>query len=44
MSKPYWEFLPESGRFDEATLWQAIADAQGVDAAEISDGDLAEWL
>jgi hypothetical protein len=25
-------------------LWEAIAESQGMDYAEIADGDLAEWL
>ena len=30
--------------FTEEDLWQAIADELGVDASEISDGDLVEYL
>ena len=40
----YVDFLPESGRFGEAGLWEAIAEANGLDVSDISDGDLAEWL
>ena len=40
----YYEFLPEDGNFTEEELWEAIAEAAGVDVDEIMDGDLAEWL
>lgn len=40
----YWDYLPEEGGFTEDELWQAIADANGVDVSEIADGDLVEWL
>jgi len=41
--KGYLAHLPE-GRFTEADLWDAIAESNGLDASEIMDGDLAEWL
>lgn len=45
MSKPtYMDYLPEDGNFTEDDLWEAIAEAAGLDASEIMDGDLAEWL
>jgi hypothetical protein len=28
----------------EQDVWQAIADANGLDYDEIADGDLSEWL
>ena len=34
--RPYWEI--------EQDIWEAIAEANGVDVDEISNGDLAEWL
>ena len=40
----YMELLPEDGNFTEDDLWEAIAEANGVDVDEIMDGDLAEWL
>ena len=40
----YTEHLPENGLFTEDDLWQAIADANGVDVSEIADGDLVDWL
>lgn len=43
-SKSYMEYLPEDGKFSEDDLWEAIADANGLDKDEIMDGDLAEWL
>ncbi len=43
-SKGYMEYLPADGRFTEDDLWEAIAEANGVDASEIMDGDLCEWL
>lgn len=43
MAPKYHDYLPE-GPFTEADLWDAIAEAAGLDASEIADGDLAEWL
>jgi len=43
-SKGYMEYLPADGNFTEDDLWEAIAEANGVDASEIMDGDLCEWL
>ena len=43
-SKGYMDYLPADGRFTEDDLWGAIAEANGMDASEIMDGDLAEWL
>lgn len=40
----YIEFLPEDGNFTEEDLWEAIAEANGLDVSEIADGDLVEWL
>lgn len=40
----YIEFLPEDGNFTEDDLWEAIAEANGLDVSEIADGDLVEWL
>jgi hypothetical protein len=40
----FYDFLPEDGNFTEEELWEAIAEANGVDPSEIMDGDLAEWL
>tara|TARA_R110000822_G_scaffold25766_2_gene77921 strand:+ start:233 stop:382 length:150 start_codon:yes stop_codon:yes gene_type:complete len=28
----------------EQDIWESIAEANGLDIDEISDGDLAEWL
>ncbi len=41
---PYYELLPKDGNFTEEDLWDAIAEANGVDVSEIMDGDLVEWL
>ena len=43
MAPNYYDHLPE-GDFTEDDLWEAIAEAAGLDASEIMDGDLAEWL
>ena len=43
-SKGYMDYLPADGRFTEEDLWEAIAEANGMDASEIMDGDLVEWL
>jgi len=40
----YLELLPEDGKFSVDDLWDAIAEANGLDPSEISDGDLVEWL
>lgn len=40
----YYDHLPADGNFTEDDLWEAIAEANGMDASEIMDGDLAEWL
>ena len=37
------EWYPD-GNYNEQQLWEAIAESQGMDYAEIADGDLAEWL
>jgi hypothetical protein len=43
-SKGYMQHLPADGNFTEDDLWEAIAEANGVDTSEIMDGDLVEWL
>lgn len=40
----YINFLPEDGDFTEEDLWDAIAESLGVDASEIADGDLVDFL
>lgn len=45
--KTYWEVLEEwglTGSYTEDDLWEAIAEASGVDYSDIADGDLTEWL
>ena len=43
--KATWQdFHDEDGPYTERSVWQAIADAEGLDYSEIADGDLAEWL
>ena len=42
--KTFWDYLDEDAPLTEESVWQAIADAEGVDYSEIADGDLAEWL
>ena len=32
------------GIYNEDDVWEAIAEANGMDYSEIADGDLAEWL
>lgn len=34
----------EAGAITEESVWQAIADDNGLDYDEIADGDLCEWL
>jgi hypothetical protein len=38
------DYLPEDAPMTEESVWQAIADANGLDYSEIADGDLVEWL
>jgi hypothetical protein len=40
----YIDFLPADGNFSEDELWEAIAEANGLDVNEIMDGDLVEWI
>ena len=40
----YFDYLPEDGDFTEEELWEAIADANGLDVSEIMDGDLVDYL
>lgn len=42
--KGYMSLLPADGNFTEDDLWEAIAEANGLDVSEIMDGDLVEWL
>lgn len=42
--KTYYDYLPEDGNFSEEDLWEAIAEANGVDVNEIMDGDLVDYL
>jgi hypothetical protein len=47
MSKGYLEILMEwhpDGNFTEQDMWDAIAEAEGVDVSEISDRDLTEFI
>ena len=44
-TRPVWQdFHDEDTPLTEESLWQAIADAEGMDYNEIADGDLVEWL
>jgi hypothetical protein len=40
----YLDYLPEDGNFTEEELWEAIAEANGVDVSEIADGDLVDFI
>ena len=40
----YLDYLPEDGNFSEEDLWEAIAESLGVDASEIMDGDLVDFI
>jgi hypothetical protein len=40
----YLDYLPEGVDFTEEELWEAIAEANGLDVREIMDGDLVEWI
>jgi len=44
MGKSYMDSLPADGNFTEEELWEAIAESLGVEANEIMDGDLHEYL
>ena len=40
----YIDYLPEDGKFSEEDLWEAIAESLGLDANEIMDGDLVDFI
>ena len=40
----YLDYLPKNGKFSEEERWEAIAENLGLDASEIMDGDLVEYL
>ena len=40
----YLDYLPDDGNFSEEELWEAIAESMGVDANEIMDGDLVDFI
>ena len=42
--KTWHDYLDDDAPLTEESVWQAIADANGVDYSEVADGDLAEWL
>jgi len=47
MSRGYLEILMAwfpDGNYSEQDLWDAIAEAEGVDVSEISDRDLTEFI
>ena len=37
------DWFPD-GNFTEQDMWDAIAEAEGVDVSEISDRDLTEFI
>lgn len=42
----YWDILQEWGITNptEEDIWEAIAEANGLDYCDIADGDLVDWL
>ena len=42
--KATWQDCHDGVNFTEESVWQAIADAEGLDYSEIADGDLVDWL
>lgn len=42
--KTWHDYIDVEYPLTEESLWQALADALGVDYSEIADGDLAEYL
>jgi hypothetical protein len=44
MNTTWQEMHDPDAPITEDSLWQAIADAEGLDYNEIADGDLVEWL
>jgi transketolase N-terminal domain/subunit len=40
----YIDYLPADGNFSEGELWEAIAEANGIDVNEIMDGDLVDFI
>jgi len=39
-----WHDHHGDGPLTEESVWQAIADANGLDYEDIADGDITEWL
>ena len=42
--KATWQDHHDGASWTEESVWQAIADAEGLDYSEIADGDLVDWL
>ena len=43
--RKHWQDLLDWSRpVTEDDVWEAIAEANGLDYSEIADGDLVEWL
>lgn len=42
--KDWQDYHDPKAPYTEESVWQAIADANGLDYSEIADGDLVEWL
>ena len=42
--KATWQDHHAGASYTEESVWQAIADAEGLDYSEIADGDLVDWL
>lgn len=38
------DYIDDSVPMTEESLWEAIAEANGVEYSEIADGDLVDWL
>ena len=42
--RTWHDYIDENAPLTEESVWQAIADANGVDYCDVADGDLADYL
>jgi hypothetical protein len=39
-----WDAVDHRGFLQEDEVWDAIAEAEGLEYSEIADGDILDWL
>ena len=42
--RTWHDYIDDDEPLTEESVWQAIADANGVDYSDVADGDLADYL